>query len=317
MTTKSDGLSRGIVLLVLLCAFSFGAIVKVALADSYHVTCVGHGFVEGGSQTDGSFFSRVDAGCGSTYRTCAIYSYNTTAGHRRPMTRVPATPGPWTSATTRSAQARRGSTTPASSPTTPTTPPTGASDASPGSRPRHPARHRRGRRQRVGADLQRRQRHAAWARGGPARRSWRERAGDHRRSGRRRRVGRPRLPLTSRPDLSRGRTDQGWELRTGVQRWRVPRARHRGGRIVRRSRQGPDVARGQPLSRQRQAAGAGRDLRRGHAEGHRHHAQPAPTGSRPLAIKGDAFIAVTREDALQGTTLDGDAQPTARPSPTP
>ncbi|MET0603988.1 MAG: hypothetical protein ABW167_18535 [Baekduia sp.] len=27
------------------------------------------------------------------------------------------------------------------------------------------------------------------------------------------------------------------------------------------------------------------------------------TGSRPLAIKGDAFIAVTREDALQGTTL--------------
>jgi hypothetical protein len=80
MTTKSDGLSRGIVLLALLCAFSFGAIVKAALADSYHVTCVGHGFVEGGSQTDGSFFSRVDAGCGSSYRTCAIYSYNTIRG---------------------------------------------------------------------------------------------------------------------------------------------------------------------------------------------------------------------------------------------
>jgi hypothetical protein len=27
------------------------------------------------------------------------------------------------------------------------------------------------------------------------------------------------------------------------------------------------------------------------------------TGSRSLAIKGDAFIAVTREDALQGTSL--------------
>jgi hypothetical protein len=80
VTTKSDGLSRGIVLLALLCAFSFGAIVKVALADSYHVTCVGHGFVEGGSQTDGSFFARVDAGCGSSSRTCSIYSYNTLRG---------------------------------------------------------------------------------------------------------------------------------------------------------------------------------------------------------------------------------------------
>jgi hypothetical protein len=80
MTMKSDGLSRGIVLLALLCAFSFGAIVKAALASSYHVTCVGHGFVEGGNQTDGSFFSRVDPGCGATYRTCAIYSYNVFRG---------------------------------------------------------------------------------------------------------------------------------------------------------------------------------------------------------------------------------------------
>ena len=92
MTTKSDGLSRGIVLLALLCAFSFGAIVKAALASSYHVTCVGHGFVEGGSQTDGSFFSRVDPGCGSTYRTCAIYSYYTShAARRRPLDSAPAT----------------------------------------------------------------------------------------------------------------------------------------------------------------------------------------------------------------------------------
>jgi hypothetical protein len=62
------------VLLALLCAFSFGAIVRVALADSYHTTCVGHGFVAGGSQTDGSFFSRIETGCGSTTRQCAIYS---------------------------------------------------------------------------------------------------------------------------------------------------------------------------------------------------------------------------------------------------
>jgi hypothetical protein len=72
-TTRNE-LSRGLVLLAVLCAFSFGAIVKVAFAVDYHVTCVGHGFVSGGSLTDGSFFSRVDAGCGSTYRNCAIYT---------------------------------------------------------------------------------------------------------------------------------------------------------------------------------------------------------------------------------------------------
>ncbi|MCW2985972.1 MAG: hypothetical protein JWR63_3542 [Conexibacter sp.] len=80
MTTKNDGLPVGLVLLALICAFSFGAIVKVALADSYHTTCVGHGFVEGGSTTDGSFFSRVDAGCGSSSRSCDIYSYNVLRG---------------------------------------------------------------------------------------------------------------------------------------------------------------------------------------------------------------------------------------------
>lgn len=67
-------LTRGVVLLSLLCAFSFGAIVQIALAASYHTTCVGHGFVSGSSTTDGSFFSRVEAGCGSSYRHCAIYS---------------------------------------------------------------------------------------------------------------------------------------------------------------------------------------------------------------------------------------------------
>jgi hypothetical protein len=68
-------------MLALLCAFSFGAIVRVATADSsYHVTCVGHGFVEGGSPSDGSFFSRVDDGCNSNYRECAVYSYGTWRG---------------------------------------------------------------------------------------------------------------------------------------------------------------------------------------------------------------------------------------------
>jgi hypothetical protein len=72
--------SGGLVLLVLLCAFSFGAIVRYASADNYHVTCVGHGFVSGASQSDGSFFSRVEHGCSSTSRTCAIYTYGAWQG---------------------------------------------------------------------------------------------------------------------------------------------------------------------------------------------------------------------------------------------
>jgi hypothetical protein len=72
--TQRTGLPVGVVLLALLCAISFGAMVHVAFGASYHVTCVGHGFEEGGSQTDGSFFARVDPGCSSTYRVCAIYS---------------------------------------------------------------------------------------------------------------------------------------------------------------------------------------------------------------------------------------------------
>jgi hypothetical protein len=68
------GLPTGLVLLALLCAVSFGAIVHRALAVEYHTACVGHGFVAGGSPTDGSFFSRIDAGCSSTWRECAIYS---------------------------------------------------------------------------------------------------------------------------------------------------------------------------------------------------------------------------------------------------
>jgi hypothetical protein len=72
--TQQTGISRGVLLLALLCAISFGAILTVAHATAYHVTCVGHGFEPGGSATDGSFFSRVDPGCSSTYRVCGLYS---------------------------------------------------------------------------------------------------------------------------------------------------------------------------------------------------------------------------------------------------
>jgi hypothetical protein len=71
---------RVLVLFALFCAFSFGAIVHVAFATSYHVTCVGHGFQSGSSTTDGSFFSRVQAGCGSTNRHCAIYTSGSWVG---------------------------------------------------------------------------------------------------------------------------------------------------------------------------------------------------------------------------------------------
>jgi hypothetical protein len=73
VATSREGVSRGLVLLAVLSAFSFGAIVRVALADNYHTACVGHGFVSGASQSDGSFFSRIEPGCGSTYRQCSIY----------------------------------------------------------------------------------------------------------------------------------------------------------------------------------------------------------------------------------------------------
>jgi len=79
--TRSDRLSFGVILLALICAFSFGAIVRVATADpSYHTNCVGHGFLEGADYTDGSFFARVDDGCSSDYHECAIYSYGVWRG---------------------------------------------------------------------------------------------------------------------------------------------------------------------------------------------------------------------------------------------
>jgi hypothetical protein len=72
--------SVGVVVLALFVAFSFGAIARYATADNYHVTCVGHGFVSGSSQSDGSFFARVEHGCSSTSRTCAVYTYGSFQG---------------------------------------------------------------------------------------------------------------------------------------------------------------------------------------------------------------------------------------------
>ena len=81
--SQPKGVPLGLVLLALFCAASFGAIVTVARATSYHTACVGHGFVEGSSQTDGSFFSRVETGCGSTYRDCEIWISSTGVGSQQ------------------------------------------------------------------------------------------------------------------------------------------------------------------------------------------------------------------------------------------
>lgn len=55
-------------------SFCFGALVKAAWADHYHTNCVGHGLVHGSSNNDGSFHSRVEHGCGTGAKRCAIYS---------------------------------------------------------------------------------------------------------------------------------------------------------------------------------------------------------------------------------------------------
>jgi hypothetical protein len=73
-------LTAPLLLMVLVCAFSFGALVRVTFADHFHVTCVAHGFVHGNTLTDGSFFARVDPGCGSTLRTCDLYTSGTFIG---------------------------------------------------------------------------------------------------------------------------------------------------------------------------------------------------------------------------------------------
>ena len=64
----------------LLAAFSWGAAVHVAYANHYHTNCIGHGFVHGDDSNDGSFFSRVETGCGSVNRRCDLHSYGLYVG---------------------------------------------------------------------------------------------------------------------------------------------------------------------------------------------------------------------------------------------
>lgn len=78
-SARGSRLTKPLLVLALLSAFCFAAIVRVALAD-YHVACVGHGFVNGSSTSDGSFFGRIEAGCGSTLRRCELYTYGSFDG---------------------------------------------------------------------------------------------------------------------------------------------------------------------------------------------------------------------------------------------
>ena len=83
MSSRSDSTKRRstpLLVLALVCSFSFGAIVRVAVADHYHTACVGHGFVHGNYTTDGSFYGRVESGCGSTLRTCHLYTWGSYIG---------------------------------------------------------------------------------------------------------------------------------------------------------------------------------------------------------------------------------------------
>ena len=49
-------------LIILLTGFLWGALVKVALAEHYHVNCVGHGFVHGEATTCASTAHVYSAG---------------------------------------------------------------------------------------------------------------------------------------------------------------------------------------------------------------------------------------------------------------
>jgi len=53
---------------------------SAAQAVEYHTTCVGHGWVAGASPSDGSAFSRIETGCGTTTRSCDLYNWGTFKG---------------------------------------------------------------------------------------------------------------------------------------------------------------------------------------------------------------------------------------------
>src|SRR5688500_12838478 len=77
---REPWISPRLLLIFVLMGFAWGAVVKVALASHFHVACVGHGFVHGDSTGDGSFFARVEAGCGSTRRDCELFTYGSFIG---------------------------------------------------------------------------------------------------------------------------------------------------------------------------------------------------------------------------------------------
>lgn len=83
------GLTVRLLLLSLFASFSFGAVTKIALASHYHTACVPHGFVHGSDTNDGSFFARIEYGCGTGVRRCAIYNYGQWRGDQTVTARRP------------------------------------------------------------------------------------------------------------------------------------------------------------------------------------------------------------------------------------
>jgi hypothetical protein len=62
-------------------AIGLGFAAHVAFANHYHTNCVGHGFVHGSSTNDGSFFARVEGGCGNPgAKACVLYYYGSPYG---------------------------------------------------------------------------------------------------------------------------------------------------------------------------------------------------------------------------------------------
>ena len=70
-TPSTSTLPVGVFVAIMIAAFMIGVSVKVAVANHYHSTNgMNHGLVFGSSTTDGAWHSRVEAGGGSTFRSC-------------------------------------------------------------------------------------------------------------------------------------------------------------------------------------------------------------------------------------------------------
>lgn len=77
---RRTAISPRLLVVVLCTGLLWGAAVKIAMAEHYHVACIAHGFVHGESTTDGSFFARVESGCGAGVRECRLYTYGSHVG---------------------------------------------------------------------------------------------------------------------------------------------------------------------------------------------------------------------------------------------